>query len=114
VVLNETYSDRKVRVALPVQVAYETDIEQAMAIIVEVAKAEPRVMADPSPVAMLVAFADSGVNLELGFWIHDPEQGTGLIRSNINLAIWRAFKAAGIGIPYPQREVRLVKGSSDV
>jgi len=114
VVLNETYSDRKVRVTIPLQVAYETDIEQAMAIIVEVAKAEPRVMADPPPVAMLVAFADSGINLELGFWILDPEQGTGMIRSNINLAIWHAFKAAGIGIPYPQREVRLVKGSSDV
>ena len=114
VVQNESYSDRSVRVALQVQVSYECDVEQAMAIMVDVAKAKPRVLADPAPLALLLSFADSGINLELGFWIQDPEQGTGVIRSEINLAIWRAFKAAGIGIPYPQRELRILKGSTDV
>ena len=113
VVLNESYSDRRVRFALQVQVSYECDVEQAMAILVEAANSQSRILADPPPTALLLAFADSGITLELGFWIADPEQGTGLIRSEINLAIWRAFQAAGIGIPYPQRELRIIKGSAN-
>ena len=57
---------------------------------------------------LLTAFADSGINLELGFWVGDPENGTGALRSDISLAIWRGFKAAGISIPFPQREVRIL------
>jgi len=60
---------------------------------------------------LLVAFADSGINLELGFWVADPQNGTGQLRSDINLAIWREFKQAGIFIPFPQREVRVVGGA---
>ena len=112
VVLNETYSDPKVRIGLPVQVGYECDIEAAMRILVEVARAQPRVLPDPEPAAVLVAFADSGINLELGFWISDPAQGSGRLRSDINLAIWKRFQAEGIGIPYPQREVRVVGGGT--
>ena len=55
-------------------------------------------------------FADSGIDLELGFWINDPENGQGNIRSAINLAIWRAFRANAISIPFPQREVRIIGG----
>jgi len=108
VVQNETLSDKRVRVALPVQVGYGCDLEQAMAIMVEAAKAQPRVLAEPEPRAYLIAFADSGINLELGFWIEDPAEGPIGLRSDINLAIWRDFKAAGIEIPFPQREVRLL------
>jgi small-conductance mechanosensitive channel len=56
----------------------------------------------------VLRFADSGIDLELGFWIRDPEAGQMNVRSELNLAIWRAFREAGIEIPYPQREVRLV------
>jgi small-conductance mechanosensitive channel len=56
----------------------------------------------------LTAFADSGINLELGVWIADPQDGTGGVRSDINFAIWRAFREHGIEIPFPQREVRLI------
>jgi small-conductance mechanosensitive channel len=112
VVSNESYSDRQVRIALPIQVAYECDLERAMVILVEAATAQPRVLAEPAPVALLLSFADSGINLELGFWIGDPEQGTGVIRSDINLKVWRDFKAAGIEIPYPQREVRVIGEST--
>ena len=57
---------------------------------------------------LLTAFADSSINLELGFWIADPQAGTGNVRSDINLAIWQAFAEHGIQIPFPQREVRLL------
>jgi small-conductance mechanosensitive channel len=108
VVLNESYSDRQVRVPMRVQVAYSSDLERAMVILAEAARSQPRVLADPPPKAFVVEFADSGITLELGFWIRDPEDGSLSLRSEINLAIWREFKAAGIEIPSPQREVRLL------
>lgn len=108
VINNETYSDTQVRIATQVQVAYGSDLERALAILVEAARAQPRVLADPPPKAFVARFADSGIDLELGFWIADPAEGTMQIRSDIHLAIWKAFKAAGIEIPFPQREVRLL------
>ena len=108
IVQNETFTDPKVRVALPIQVSYATDLEKAMAIMVEAAQAQPRVMSDPAPGAFLEAFADSGINLQLGFWIRDPAEGTLGIRSAINMQIWRRFKEEGIEIPFPQREVRVL------
>jgi len=108
VVQNESFTDTRVRLALPVQVAYGTDLEKAMAMLVEAARSQPRALADPPPKAFVMAFADSGINLELGFWVGDPEEGVQQLRSDINLAIWRTFQAGGIEIPYPQREVRLL------
>jgi small-conductance mechanosensitive channel len=109
VVLNESYTDPKVRVSLPVQIGYASNVEQAMAILVETAQQQPRVLAEPAPAAFCQAFADSGINLELGFWIADPQNGTQQLRSTINLEILRRFGAESIEIPYPQREVRLVE-----
>jgi small-conductance mechanosensitive channel len=108
VVQNESYTDPKVRVALTVQVSYTSDLERAMAILEETARAQPRVLADPAPGALVTAFGESGIDLELGFWIADPAAGVGAIRSDINLAMWKAFRAEGIEIPFPQREVRIV------
>ena len=105
VVESETFSNTVTRVALPVGVAYASDVERAMALIVEAARAQPRVLAEPPPVAFLVAFADSSINLEVGFWIDDPKNGTLGLKSDINRAILRAFREAGIEIPFPQREI---------
>lgn len=108
VISNETFTDPKVRLATQVQVAYDTELERAMTILVDAAKAQPRVLADPPPKAFVMAFADSGINLEVCFWIGDPEAGSQQIRSDIHMAIWNAFKAAGIQIPFPQRELRML------
>ena len=108
VVQNETYTNSRVRHAVTVQVGYGGDLERAMALMVEAACGQARVLAVPAPKAFVVRFADSGIDLELGFWIEDPEAGVQGIKSDINLAIWRAFRQAGIEIPYPQREVRLL------
>ncbi len=114
VVENETYSNSRVRLALPVQVGYESDLDLALRILTDSAAAHPRVLAEPQPQAFVSAFADSGINLELGVWIADPQQGTQAVRSAINLQIWREFKRAGITIPYPQREIRMLAGPSGV
>ena len=108
VVLNESFSDPRIRISLQIQVAYASDVGKAMEIMLEAAARQSRVLADPAPKAFLAAFGDSGISLELGFWIADPQEGTLQIRSDINLARWAGFQAAGIEIPYPQREVRLL------
>jgi small-conductance mechanosensitive channel len=110
VVQNESYSEPQVRVALPVQVSYDSDLERAMAIMKAAAQAQPRVLAEPASAVLLKEFAESGINLELGFWVADPAAGVAVLCSNINLAIWRDFKQAGIAIPFPQREIRILKG----
>jgi small-conductance mechanosensitive channel len=111
VVESETFSNTVTRIALQVGVAYASDVERAMALMVEAARAQPRVLAEPPPMAFLVAFADSSINLEVGFWIEDPKNGTLGLRSEINLAILRSFRAAGIEIPFPQREVTVRQAS---
>jgi small-conductance mechanosensitive channel len=107
-VLNHSFSDRKVRFGLPIQVAYATDLDAARELMVNVAKNHPRVLKDPAPGALITAFADSGINLELGVWIEDPDQGIGGLRSDLYAEIWRAFRQQGIEIPFPQREVRML------
>lgn len=106
-VINWSYSDKRVRVRIPVQISYNDDPEQAMAIMAKAATASRRVLKDPEPAVRLMAFADNGIALELRIWLTDPQEGVGNVRSDINLAIWRGFKAAGITIPYPQRDVHL-------
>lgn len=107
-VLNHSYSDRDTRMALPVQISYASDLEHAMRILTDVARAHPRILADPEPKAYVREFADNGIQLELGVWIDDPEEGQLNLRSDLNLGIWREFQKNGIEIPFPQREIRLV------
>jgi len=108
VVQNQTYSDTRLRMTTTVGVAYDSDIELAMRLMCEAAAAQPRVLAEPAPVVFLTQFADSSINLELGFWISDPEGGKGNVVSDVNLAIWKVFRAHAIEIPFPQRDVRIV------
>jgi small-conductance mechanosensitive channel len=66
------------------------------------------VLKDPPPLAFVTGFAESGVALELGFWIADPDQGTLGVKSEIALEILRRFAAEGLEIPFPQRDVRIL------
>jgi small-conductance mechanosensitive channel len=107
-IVNWSYGDRNVRFRLPVQISYQDDPEQAMDLMVRAARETARVLTDPEPVARLMGFGDNGINLELRLWIHDPENGVNNVRSDAYLRIWRYFREAGISIPYPQRDVRLI------
>ncbi|MFA9441494.1 mechanosensitive ion channel family protein [Uliginosibacterium sp. sgz301328] len=108
VVQNETYIDTRTRGSLRVQVGYNADVDRAIAIMEELARAQPRVIADPAPSASLISFDDSGITLELGFWVSDPLKGTGGIRSDIGRELLRRFRTESIEIPFPQREVRII------
>jgi len=109
-VLNHSYTSRNARVTLPVQISYDSDLDRAMQLMRDAALAQPRVLRAPSgPDVFVVRFAESGIELELGLWISDPESGQGALKSAINQAIWKAFRDNGVTIPYPQREIRLIQ-----
>nr|WP_165087607.1 mechanosensitive ion channel domain-containing protein [Neisseria yangbaofengii] len=108
-VINESYTAKSLWQSLDIQVAYHTDLTLAMQIMVEAAQAQERVQNDPAPKAYLTNFGENGVDLRLGFWVTDPENGfTGLF-SNILLDIWKRFNENHIEFPYPQREVRILQ-----
>jgi small-conductance mechanosensitive channel len=108
-VINWSYSDPRVRLKLPVRVSYQDDPEVAMAVLVEAAYCNPRVLREPAPVSRLMHFGDSGIELELRFWITDPQEGVNNVRSDVNRSIWRAFRERGITIPVAQHDVRMVQ-----
>jgi small-conductance mechanosensitive channel len=109
-VINWSYSDRKVRLKLPVRISYRDDPEQALAVLLHATEDNPRILRDPPPVSRLMQFADHGMDLELRFWIADPEGGVNNVRSDVNRAIWRLFRDAGITIPVAQREIYVRHG----
>ncbi|ROH87160.1 mechanosensitive ion channel protein MscS [Pseudomethylobacillus aquaticus] len=107
-VINHSMTDRKVRVQMAVQVSYETPLEQAMQLMLEAARTQERVLADPEPNVLLKGFADSGIDLLLNVWVADAENGTAALQSAIYMDMWHAFKKHNISIPFPQREVRVL------
>ena len=108
-VSNLSFTTRENRLAVQLVVAYDSDLEAVKRLLLGAADEHPRVLAEPAPAVLLRQFGADGLELEMGFWINDPEQGSLNVRSDLNFAIWQAFQAAGIGIPYPQREVRLLR-----
>ncbi len=106
-VVSWSFSDRKTRLKIPVGVAYDTDLRLALRLMTEAAARTPRVLVDPAPAGRLMQFGESSVDLELRFWIRDPENGVVNVSSEIRLRIWDAFREHGISFPYPQRDVHL-------
>ena len=100
---NLSLADPRVSQSTVVSVAYESDVDLVARLLVEAARAQPRVLADPAPNAALSTFGTDGLEFTLGYWIGDPEKGTLGLKSDINRAILAAFRAHGIDIPYPQR-----------
>jgi small-conductance mechanosensitive channel len=110
--INWSYSDQRVRIRLPVTVSYDDDPEVALQLLLQAAEGHPRILRDPPPVTRLISFEDNGMRLEVRFWIADPVNGVNNVRSDVNRAIWRIFRAHGVHIPVPQRDLRMVDGRS--
>jgi small-conductance mechanosensitive channel len=104
---NWSFSGKRVRLRVPLGISYESDVRQAIALCIEAAEAEDRVAANPKPNCLLRGFGDSSVDLEIRFWIHDPEEGVSNIKSAVLLRVWDLFHEHGIEIPYPQRDLHL-------
>jgi small-conductance mechanosensitive channel len=106
-VINWSYTDPRIRLKLPVRVSYGDDPELALQILLAACEGQRRILRDPLPVSRLMHFGDSGIELELRFWISDPQDGVNNVRSDVNRAIWRLFKEHRITIPVAQHEVRV-------
>lgn len=117
-VQNYSLTDRRMRLATRVTVAYRTDMDLVLGLLEQAASGVARVLQDPAPQAFLVKFEADGLELELGFWIADPENGRMGVLSDVNRAIWKLLQQHQIEVPYPQREVRILElpdstGSTD-
>ena len=108
-VINESYTGKILQNNLAVQVAYHTDITVALNILKDVATAQERVGKDPAPVAFLTNFGENGIDLQLSYWVLDPENGFRGLSSAILLDIWKRFNEHKIEFPFPQREVRILQ-----
>ncbi len=106
-VINWSHSDRNVRRKIPVQVAYSSDVELAMQLMLQAADNTARVLKQPAPYCLLRGYGSDGVDMELRMWIADPYNGLSNVASKVNLEIWRLFKEHGIEFPFPQRDLHI-------
>jgi small-conductance mechanosensitive channel len=109
-VVNWSHSDRYVRLDINFGTAYGDDPHKVRKVAIAAARSVSRVLSTPgkAPVCHIVGFGDSSVDYVLRFWIGDPTSGLTNIRGNVYLALWDAFQAEGISIPFPQREMRVL------
>ena len=104
---NSSLADPKVLLQTHVQVAYGTDVHTLRGKLEAAIREVPRVLAEPGPAVQLAEFAADGMNLNVMFWILDPENGQGNVRSDVNLAVLALLNAEGVTIPFPQRVVHV-------
>jgi len=112
-VLNHSHASHDIRVATSVRIAYGADVERALAIMQEAARAEARLVATPEPpTAFINALGENGIDLELVLWVAGPQAGVQALRSEVNRRILAAFAAEGIAIPAPRRDIRVTGTNS--
>ena len=96
----------KERVRVPVAVAYGSDVDRVREILMEIAHSNDSIDDDPEPRVRFRAFGDSGINVELLGWIHEPVL-RGRVLDSLIVEVYKRFGAEGIEIPYPKRDVYL-------
>ena len=105
---NSSLADPRVSISTELQVAYGTDLDALLPVLANAVASVPRVLSDPAPAVQLASFGADGLNLEVGFWIADPANGQGNVRSDVNLTLLRTLNARGVSIPFPQRVMHQV------
>lgn len=111
-VINHSFSDHKARVQMAIQISYDSPLELAMQLILDIAKRHQRSLQTPEPSVLVKGFGESGIDLMLSIWIPDPEEGSAALQSDIYLEVWRAFQKNNITVPFPQREIRILGNAS--
>ena len=97
-----TATDRMRRSEIRVGAAYRHDPQLVLKLLEQTALSVPRVLNHPAPRALQVHYGDSAIEYSLRYWISDPMNNIGIV-SEVNQAIWTAFKREGIEIPFPQQ-----------
>ncbi len=108
-VTNWTLSDSRRRIDLDVGVEYGTPAQRVIDLLVEVAKANRKVLRDPEPLAYFLNFGDSSLDFKLRAWF-TANAATNIytIHSELAVAVQQALEEAGIGVPFPQRDLHLI------
>lgn len=99
VVQNYSLSDRRMRLSTRLTVSYGPDIEAVLDLLKDTVSGVARVCRDPAPQALLLSFGADGMEIEIGFWIADPENGRANLLSEVNRILWQALRRHRIGIP---------------
>ena len=107
-VQNSSLSNSMLNISTKVSVAYDSDVDSVIHLLEEAALTVERVLKDRRPSGTLLNFGADGLDLQLSFWINDPQNGRGGVTSDVNRAIWRALKDNNISVPFPQREMRIL------
>ncbi|WP_404480553.1 mechanosensitive ion channel family protein [Novosphingobium sp. BL-52-GroH] len=105
-VTNLTYGGSLGRITLPVGIAYGCDVETARKVLLDVLTGNSRVLDDPAPAVVLDSLGDSAINLKALCFVGNVNQRQA-VRSDLYFAILNALEKAGIGIPFPQRDIWL-------
>ena len=111
-VINWSLGSDKIRMSVPVRVAYGSDVERVRTALLEAAASVDAVLKEPPPSVRLKAFGESGIDFEVLSWTRDMLQSPRAFASRMNFAIHAALKRHGLEIPFPQREVRLRGGAA--
>jgi small-conductance mechanosensitive channel len=106
-VINWSYSQNLVRLKVPVGVAYGSDLEKAMELMLASAADTLRILKDPKPYCLVTGCGDNAISLEARVWINDPQHGIASVKSDLFKGILQRFRDHGIEMPYPQRDVHL-------
>jgi small-conductance mechanosensitive channel len=105
-VTNWTLSNRRVRLIIPVGVAYGSDVKLVMETLMACAKASSTVAKTPAPQVLFLSFGESSLDFELRVWVLDAEELM-IVKSALHQAIDRSFREANIEIAFPQRDLHL-------
>ncbi|HYN38979.1 MAG TPA: mechanosensitive ion channel domain-containing protein [Rhodospirillales bacterium] len=106
-VFNWTHQNDNVRLKIRVRVTYDTDVRMALTLMREAAGRPPRVLKTPAPNPLVIGFGESGLDLELRFWIADVRNGIHNVSSDVFLEILDLFHEHGIKIPLPQLDLHV-------
>ena len=113
--VNWTRNNNKQRYSLEFSVAYKTDLHAMLRLVREVVASHPKVLSGPElpaeerPDAEISSFGDSGVNILVEFWMLGIDDGENRVGADLLLMIWDVLKENDIEIPFPQRDVRIVR-----
>ncbi|MBN2366881.1 MAG: mechanosensitive ion channel family protein [Calditrichaeota bacterium] len=105
-VINWSHGDPKIRLDVEVGVSYQSNLEDVIRSLREVALENSEILKNPAPEVLLMSFGDSSWNMQLRVWLKDPYHYY-VIRSRINMEIVHKFRANNIEIPFPQRDIHL-------
>jgi small-conductance mechanosensitive channel len=107
-VQNQSLSNRTVRVSTVLTAAYGSDLDMLIPLLESLPLGVARVLESPAPGVSLNKFSADGFELELGFWISDPESGRGSVISDVNKKIYTLVQSGDIKLALPALDPRLI------